>query len=436
MTNEVSAREIVLEMLLMVTKEGKSSHLVLNDVLSKYAYLPKNERSFIKRLFMGTLEDMYELDYIINYISSTRTNKMKPVILNLLRMAVYQIFYMDSVPDNAAVNEAVNLAGKRGFKNLKGFMNGVLRNIIRKKDAIEYPSRDNFDEYMEVKYSMPRELIKILLKDYSEDEIDEIGKASNVKRDVVIRVNTTKISVEEYMLKLKDAKVITEQSEKFKEALILKDFDMIETLPGYDEGEFYVQDISSMEAIDAIGLTKGLNVVDVCAAPGGKSIMAAILMENEGNIVSRDLSEYKIDRIRENVERVGLDIIKPEVHDALSLDTSMKDKMDVVIADLPCSGIGVIAKKPDIKYNVNLTGIDELSKLQEKILDTVKNYVKTGGKLLFSTCTITKAENVNNTKAFLAKNPEFELLKEKQIMPSNVQDGFYYALMQRKYGNN
>ena len=432
MTNEVSAREIVLEMLLMVTKEGKSSHLVLNDVLSKYAYLPKNERSFIKRLFMGTLEDMYELDYIINYISSTRTNKMKPVILNLLRMAVYQIFYMDSVPDNAAVNEAVNLAGKRGFKNLKGFMNGVLRNIIRKKDTIEYPSRDNFDEYMEVKYSMPRELIKILLKDYSEDEIDEIGKASNVKRDVVIRVNTTKISVEDYMLKLKDAKVTANQSKKFKEALILKDFDMIETLPGYDEGEFYVQDISSMEAIDAIGLTKGLNVVDVCAAPGGKSIMAAILMENEGNIVSRDLSEYKIDRIRENVERVGLDIIKPEVHDALSLDTSMKDKMDVVIADLPCSGIGVIAKKPDIKYNVNLTGIDELSKLQEKILDTVKNYVKSGGKLLFSTCTITKAENVNNTKAFLAKNPEFELLKEKQIIPDSIQDGFYYALMKRK----
>ncbi|MBQ1871716.1 MAG: 16S rRNA (cytosine(967)-C(5))-methyltransferase RsmB [Lachnospiraceae bacterium] len=432
MTNEVSAREIVLEMLLMVTKEGKSSHLVLNDVLSKYAYLPKNERSFIKRLFMGTLEDMYELDYIINYISSTRTNKMKPVILNLLRMAVYQIFYMDSVPDNAAVNEAVNLAGKRGFKNLKGFMNGVLRNIIRKKDTIEYPSRDNFDEYMEVKYSMPRELIKILLKDYSEDEIDEIGKASNVKRDVVIRVNTTRISVEDYMLKLKDAKVTADQSEKFKEALILKDFDMIETLPGYDEGEFYVQDISSMEAIDAIGLTKGLNVVDVCAAPGGKSIMAAILMENEGNIVSRDLSEYKIDRIRENVERVGLDIIKPEVHDALSLDTSMKDKMDVVIADLPCSGIGVIAKKPDIKYNVNLTGLDELSKLQEKILDTVKNYVKTGGKLLFSTCTITKAENVNNTKAFLTKNPEFELLKEKQIIPDSIQDGFYYALMKRK----
>ena len=234
------------------------------------------------------------------------------------------------------------------------------------------------------------------------------------------------------MLKLKDAKVTANQSEKFKEALILKDFDMIETLPGYDEGEFYVQDISSMEAIDAIGLTKGLNVVDVCAAPGGKSIMAAILMENEGNIVSRDLSEYKIDRIRENVERVGLDIIKPEVHDALSLDTSMKDKMDVVIADLPCSGIGVIAKKPDIKYNVNLTGIDELSKLQEKILDTVKNYVKTGGKLLFSTCTITKAENVNNTKAFLAKNPEFELLKEKQIIPDSIQDGFYYALMKRK----
>ncbi|MBQ9341243.1 MAG: 16S rRNA (cytosine(967)-C(5))-methyltransferase RsmB [Lachnospiraceae bacterium] len=436
MTNEVSAREIVLEMLLMVNKEGKSSHLVLNDVLSKYAYLPKNERSFIKRLFMGTLEDMYELDYIINYISSTRTNKMKPVILNLLRMAVYQIFYMDSVPDNAAVNEAVNLAGKRGFKNLKGFMNGVLRNIIRKKDMIDHPSRDNFDDYMEVKYSMPRELIKILLKDYSKDEIEEIGKASKVKRDVVIRVNTTKISVEDYMLKLKDAKVTANQSEKFKEALIVKDFDLIETLPGYDEGEFYVQDISSMEAIDAIGLTKGLNVVDVCAAPGGKSIMAAILMENEGNIISRDLSEYKADRIRENVERIGLDIIKPEVHDALSLDSDMVDKMDVVIADLPCSGIGVIAKKPDIKYNVNLTGIDELAALQEKILDTVKNYVKSGGRILFSTCTITKAENVNNTKAFLAKNPEFELLKEKQIMPSNVQDGFYYALMQRKYGNN
>lgn len=431
MTNEVSLREIVLEMLLMVTKEGKSSHIVVNDVLSKYAYLPKNERSFIKRLFMGTLEDMYELDYVINKISSTRTNKMKPIILNLLRMATYQILYMDSVPDNAAVNEAVNLAGKRGFKNLKGFMNGVLRNIIRKKDEIEYPSKDKFEDYMEVKYSVPRELVGILKADYSEDEIESIGIASKVERNVVIRVNTAKISTEDCIEKLKKAGVKVEQGEKFKEALIIAGYDTIESLPGYAEGEFYVQDISSMEAINAIGLEKGANVVDVCAAPGGKSIMAAILMGNEGSIVARDISESKVERIMENVDRVGLDIIKPEVCDALIEDKSMINKMDVVIADLPCSGIGVIAKKPDIKYNVNLKEVSELSLLQENILDTVSKYVKNGGKLLFSTCTITKAENVKNREKFLSKHSDFELLEEKQILPNEIQDGFYYAVMRR-----
>lgn len=431
MTNEVSLREIVLEMLLMVTKEGKSSHIVVNDVLSKYAYLPKNERSFIKRLFMGTLEDMYELDYVINKISSTRTNKMKPIILNLLRMATYQILYMDSVPDNAAVNEAVNLAGKRGFKNLKGFMNGVLRNIIRKKDEIEYPSKDNFEDYMEVKYSVPRELVGILKADYSEDEIESIGIAAKAERSVVIRVNTAKIPIEVCIEKLKKAGITAKQSEKFKEALIISGYDTIESLPGYAEGEFYVQDISSMEAISAIGLEKGANVVDVCAAPGGKSIMAAILMCNEGSIVARDISESKIERIMENVDRVGLNIIKPEVHDALIEDKAMIDNMDVVIADLPCSGIGVIAKKPDIKYNVNLKEVSELSLLQENILDTVSKYVKSGGKLLFSTCTITKAENVKNREKFLSKHSDFELLEEKQILPNEIQDGFYYAVMKR-----
>ena len=432
MTNDISLRATVLEMLLLVLKEGKSAHLVLNDVLSKYAYLPKNERSFIKRLYTGTLERRYELDYIINSVSNTKTNKMKPVILNVLRMATYEIFYMDAVPDNATCNEAVNLAGKRGFKNLKGFVNGVLRNIIRQKDSIEYPSIGDFDNYMEVRYSIPRELTSILLKDYSKEETEAIGRASLTDRDVVIRVNTLKGSVDDYRARLENERIKADRTELLKDALTIKGYNMIEELPGYEEGAFYVQDISSMQAIEALELQPDMKVVDVCASPGGKSMAAAIIMNNRGEIVARDVSENKVMRMAENVERMGLDIIRTEVHDALVLDECRVGKMDAVIADLPCSGIGVIAKKPDIKYNVNLREVSELSALQENILDTVSKYVKSGGKLLFSTCTITKAENADNTEKFLAKHRDFILVKEQQILPNDVQDGFYYAVMTRK----
>ncbi len=432
MTNDISLRQTVLEMLLLVLKEGKSAHLVLNDVLSKYAYLPKNERSFIKRLYTGTLERRYELDYIINCVSNTKTNKMKPVILNILRMGTYEIFYMDAVPDNATCNEAVNLAGKRGFKNLKGFVNGVLRNIIRQKDSIEYPTIEDYDSYMEVRYSMPRELTSILLKDYSKEEVEAMGRASLTDRDVVIRVNTVKESVDSYKIKLEKAKIKWKSTELLNDALIIKNYGMIEELPGYEEGAFYVQDISSMQAIEALKLQPGMKVIDVCASPGGKSMAAAIIMNNQGEIVARDVSENKVLRMAENVERMGLDIIRTEVYDALILDEEKVGKMDAVIADLPCSGIGVIAKKPDIKYNVNSKEVSELSVLQGKILDTVSKYVKSGGKLLFSTCTVTNAENRDNTKKFLAGHPNFTLMEEKQILPNDVQDGFYYAVMKRK----
>ncbi len=432
MTNDISLRQTVLEMLLLVLKEGKSAHLVLNDVLSKYAYLPKNERSFIKRLYTGTLERRYELDYVINCVSNTKTNKMKPVILNILRIGTYEIFYMDAVPDNATCNEAVNLAGKRGFKNLKGFVNGVLRNIIRQKDSIEYPTIEDYDSYMEVRYSMPRELTSILLKDYSKEEVEAMGRASLTDRDVVIRVNTVKESVDSYKIKLEKAKIKWESTELLNDALIIKNYGMIEELPGYEEGSFYVQDISSMQAIEALKLQSGMKVVDVCASPGGKSMAAAIIMNNQGEIVARDVSENKVLRMTENVERMGLDIIRTEVCDALILDEDKVGKMDAVIADLPCSGIGVIAKKPDIKYNVNSKEVSELSVLQEKILDTVSKYVKSGGKLLFSTCTVTNAENRENTEKFLAGHPDFTLMEEKQILPNDIQDGFYYAVMKRK----
>lgn len=432
MTNDISLRQTVLEMLLLVLKEGKSAHLVLNDVLSKYAYLPKNERSFIKRLYTGTLERRYELDHIINFVSNTKTNKMKPVILNILRMGTYEIFYMDAVPYNATCNEAVNLAGRRGFKNLKGFVNGVLRNIIRQKDSIEYPAIEDYDSYMEVRYSMPRELTSILLKDYSKEEVEAMGRASLTDRDVVIRVNTVKESVDSYKIKLEKAKIKWESTELLNDALIIKNYGMIEELPGYEEGSFYVQDISSMQAIEALKLQPGMKVVDVCASPGGKSMAAAIIMNNQGEIVARDVSENKVLRMTENVERMGLDIIRTEVCDALILDEEKVGKMDAVIADLPCSGIGVIAKKPDIKYNVNSKEVSELSVLQEKILDTVSKYVKSGGKLLFSTCTVTNAENRENTEKFLAGHPYFTLMEEKQILPNDIQDGFYYAVMKRK----
>ena len=430
MTDTVNTRRLALDVLVEVTEHGAYSNQVLRAVLEKYQYMEKYERAFLTRLVEGTIQHMIELDYVIDQFSKVKVKKMKPVIRNILRLSVYQICYMDSVPDSAACNEAVKLARKSGFSTLSGFVNGVLRNIARNRDGIKYPDKNTSPlEYYSVEYSVPVELVEILLQDYDSETVDRILGSSYEMRQTSIRVNTDRISVDEVERKLEAAGIETVRGSLNDTSLLIKGYDYVRRIPGFMDGEFVVQDQSSCLAVRAAGIQNGDLVVDVCAAPGGKTMYAASLAGQTGMVISRDLTENKTELIEENVDRLGLTNVTVEAWDARDLDENLVGKADVVIADLPCSGLGIMGRKNDIKYNVTGDSIDELAQLQRDILDTVSRYVKTGGTLVYSTCTIDSRENQNNVKWFV-ENHDFETVRIDEIVPGHGGDKGYVTLLQ------
>lgn len=432
MQASVNERELVLDMLLQITRDGEYSHIVIKNVLDKYQYLDKRERAFITRVVNGTLERMIEIDYIINLFSKVKVNKMKPLIRTILRSSVYQMKYMDSVPDSAICNEAVKLAGKRGFVNLKGFVNGVLRNISRNLDKINYPDEKDKVSYLSVKYSLPEWLVKQWLNVYDEETVKTIGSAFLEEKPLTVRFNERKIKKEDLVGILKKEGVTVGEVPEIPCALYLSGYDHLSVLPSFCEGLYQVQDLSSMQVALWSGVKEGDQVLDVCAAPGGKSIHIAELLNGTGHVEARDLTEYKVDLLRDNIERSGLTNIEAVCQDATVYDPDKKKSADIVIADLPCSGLGVLGKKPDLRYKMNEKTEADLVELQRKILSVVKDYVKPDGKLLYSTCTIHREENEGNVEWFLKEYPEFELVKDKQMIPGkDTGDGFYIAIIKR-----
>ena len=388
----VNEREVVLDMLLSL-REGKLSHTILKDTLDSYLYLDKSSRGFITRLYEGTIEKRLYLDFIIDGYSKTPVKKMKPIIMLLLEMAVYQLFFMDRVPDSAAINEAVKLAKKRGLTGLSGFVNGVLRNIARNKENIALPDKNkDLIKYLEIKYSTPRTVVEYLIKDYGNHEAEEILEAFEEKRPLVARATKNR---EELIKKLDAEGVRVSTDTIFPESLKILELDSLSYLESFEEGDFAIQDESSQFIGKIVGLPKGARVLDLCAAPGGKSLLFAE-MEEVDEIISCDISESKTELIEENVRRIGVSKIKTKVNDASLYNPDFMDGFDLVICDLPCSGLGVMGRKRDIKYNVTEDKIRELAKLQRTILENAVRYVKKGGRLIYSTCTMTKAENEEN----------------------------------------
>ena len=359
MTDSVNLRAVVLDILMEINEKGEFSHLLINNALTKYQYLDKNKRAFISRLSLGTIENRIELDYIIDQFSKTPVRKMKPLIRNICEMSVYQIIYMDNIPDSAVCNEAVKLAAKRGFTGLKGFVNGVLRNITRNKENITYPDRNkDIEQYLSVKYSMPLWIVKMWHSQLGIDKTEEILAGFKQEKKTYVRCNTAKAPVEEIKKILSQENVSVADVEGIPYALEIKDYDYIAGLNSFRDGLYQIQDISSMTAGYMTGFKAGDTVIDVCAAPGGKSINAAISVGADGKVYSRDVSDYKAGLIEENVSRLGLNNIEVQVKDALVMDESMREKADVVIADLPCSGLGVMGRKPDIRYNITEDKLD------------------------------------------------------------------------------
>ena len=433
MGNTVNDRELILEILLAVTRDGEYSHIALRNVLENYQYLDKSERAFITRVTEGTLERMIELDYIINQFSKTKVNKMKPVIRTIIRSAVYQLKYMDSVPDSAVCNEAVKLAGKRGFSGLKGFVNGVLRNISRNLDNVKYPDKSDTVKWLSVIYSMPEWIITEWLKNYDREMVEKMLQAFLAERPTTIRCNLSQISREELAEELKKEGVKVRLCDTVDSALFISGYDYLGALESFRTGHFQVQDISSMEVAEWADPKEDEYIIDVCAAPGGKSLHLADKLAGKGHVEARDLTPYKVDLIRDNIARMGIDNIEAVCQDATVYDEASEKKADILIADLPCSGLGVLGKKTDLKYKMNPDTQEELVHLQRKILSVVHRYVKSGGKLLYSTCTIHRAENQENVAWFSEQYPEFELVRERQFLPGvDDSDGFYIAEFVRK----
>lgn len=415
-------RELILGILLEVTRDGQYSHIALRNVLNKYQYLDKKERAFITRVTEGTLEHMIELDYIINQFSKVKVNKMKPVIRCIMRSSVYQLKYMDFVPDSAVCNEAVKLTTKKGFHTLKGFVNGVLRNIARNLDNITYPDKSDYLEYLSVRYSMPTWILEQWLSVYEKETVERMLADFQKEKPTTIRCNLNRCSVDELVESLKNEGVNVEKHPYLPYALWITGYDYLADLSSFQEGMFYVQDISSMMAAHIANPKEGDTVIDVCAAPGGKSLHVAELLRGTGHVEARDLTDYKVSLIQENIERNGAANMTAVKWDATILDQDSVETADVVIADLPCSGLGVMGKKTDLKYKMTSEMQNELAALQKNILSQVQAYVKPEGTLVYSTCTINPKENMDNVQWFLENYKEFELVPIEGLLCEELRE--------------
>lgn len=433
---------------LKILEEEYNTKLYINEILEGYfnmLTLESHEKAFINRVVYGTVENKIKLDYIINLFSNTKTDKLKLPILILLRMSIYQMLYMDNIPHSAIIDEAVKLVKKRKMTNLSGFLNGVLRNISRNLSSIQYPCEsDQPHEFLSVNYSFPEWLVDYLLEQYSYDTIKAILEDSLKTPKVCIRHNALKGSFETLKNALLSDGIKPLPGHLLPYALYLEGTGNIRELKSFQEGLFQIQDESSMLVGEVAEPKEGDLVLDVCSAPGGKSTHLAQLMNNKGTIYARDLSERKLKRIAENCERLGITNIQLSRFDATQVDDRLIDKVDLVLTDVPCSGLGIIKKKPDIKYNVTPEGIDSLIKIQRSILEASSHYVKKGGYLIYSTCTINKNENDKNVQWFLEQNPKFEKVPLEfkdininnegflQILPINeLADGFFIAKLRR-----
>lgn len=440
-------RELVLDMLLLITEEKVFSHILIRDVLNKYNYWERQNKDFVKRITEGTMERGIQIDYVLDQFSKVPVKKMKPLIRNLLRMSVYQILFMDAVPDSAACNEAVKLAGKRGFRSLQGFVNGVLRNIARGKESIRWPDAGKTPvTFLSVFYSMPEWLVEKWLKELGEEQTRALLEGLLAIRPVTVRIRkgTDHSQRETWLAQLEEGGVKANIHPYLPYAYDLYHAAGVQNLPGFAEGLFAIQDVSSLLVVEAAGIQAGDFLLDVCAAPGGKALHGA---ERAAWVEARDISTAKTSLIRENAARLQISNVTITEYDARMMDNTQKEKADILFADLPCSGLGVMGKKRDIKYNITEAGIEELLLLQKEILSVVWQYVKPGGVLLYSTCTINRAENEEMMEWFTEQFPfHKEAFPEEdkvpfsqgktgmlQLLPGiHSADGFFLCRLRRE----
>lgn len=420
------ARQIAFEILLKIEKDKAYSNLAIDSAVK--AFCPDStDCAFISRLVYGVTERKITLDYIISGCLSQPISKLKKEVLVILRLGTYQLVFSDKIPASAAVNESVKLA-----KNNKcGFATGLVNAVLRKVANDGFTIAEDTDNVkrISVLYSAPEELVKFLSYHYGESNAEEFLKAALRPKKIIIRINTVKTTPEELKSLLeKEGVGVSETS--VSDAFQINVNKAVYELESYKKGLFHVEDISSQLCIEALSPFENCTMIDVCAAPGGKSFTAAEYMNNKGVLYSCDIYESRIDLIKEGADRLGLDCIKPFVNDASQFNENFPEA-DRVLCDVPCSGMGIISKKPEIKYK-KLDDIKELLPIQRKILETASKYVKKGGRLVYSTCSVNPNENRKICDAFLKEHPEFTSVKALPHIERTVDEGDYLTLMMHK----
>ncbi len=421
---KVTARKVALDALLEVEKMDGYSNKVLNRMLSE-AGLEAADRRLTTRLLYGVLENKNLLDHIIRQYINFRINKLDPAIRNILRMGIYQIVFMESIPDSASVNEAVKLA--KNYQNrYSGFVNGVLRNFVRKDKAYKLPNKEkDLLNHLSVVYSHPNWIVERWLKRYGAEFTEALLKSNNEIPELYGRVNTMKTNREVVIQKLEFEGFLVEAGalpDSFK--VKTENAGSLADSKTFKSGEVTIQDIAAQAVGYVAAPEPGQLTIDMCAAPGGKSTHLAAIMNNEGRVLSWDIYDHKIAKINENADRLELSCIEAKLKDALEIDEQLLGKADVVLIDAPCSGLGIIRRKPEIKFNKTAEDIQDLAEIQAEMLNVAAMYLKTGGHLIYSTCTIEPEENEEQVKLFLEKHPNFELAKlDLEVLPESWTEG-------------
>ena len=434
----MSARDTALSAMIACRKQKAWSDGILKEYIARDG-LDRRDAALASRLCYGVLQNRMLLDHYLQQLITGKLKRLQPVVLDILRLGLYQILFLDKIPVSAAVNEAVEQTKKYANRSAAGLVNGVLRNADRQKDSLTPP------QDLATKYSHPQALVDLLTEYVGEEKIESVLRADNETPDTVIQVNTLRAQGHQVQAALTAAGAQCRPHPWMPDCYLVTGAGNLEQLEAYQKGWFYVQDAASRLTVRCAGAKPGMRVLDCCAAPGGKSFAAAIDMNNEGKIRSADIHRHKITLVEKGALRLGLDCIHAREQDASMVHPTWKGKMDLVLADVPCSGFGIIRKKPDIRYK-DLDAVSRLPELQLKILCNQAEYVKPGGVLMYSTCTLNSRENESVVRGFLKANPEFTLepLDLPEVFPKNTTgmlrllpgeydtDGFFLAKLRRK----
>lgn len=428
----MNARRLAFKTLYDIERNKNYSNISINKNF-KDIDISDQEKGLATELIYGVIENKYYLNYIIDKLSKIKSKKMSTYVKISLWLGIYQILFLDSIKDHAAVNESVALI-KKYDKKSSGFVNAILRNVIRNKENIMEIDKKDIVEYLSIKYSYNQWLIRKWIEEFGQEFTEDLLEANSEKPNLYIRANTLKINRDELINKLREQGIDCNKVNGIDEAIIVKNLKNIENNKLFKEGYFTVQDISSMLVGKVANPKEEKLVLDVCSAPGGKTTHLGTIMKNTGQVISRDIFDHKLKLINNTIKRLGLKNIKVENFDALNIDENSIDKFDYVICDVPCSGMGIIKRKPEIKFKKE-EEIKDLPIIQKKILNNASKYVKLGGNLIYSTCTIHDEENINIVKEFLNINDNFELVPIDEVnVDLDNQDKGYIKIYPNIHG--